>query len=118
MRRLPCTCSDIITVIPKGSTVCILNYEDDNWTRVSWDGKTFYASRKYLQQKQSHNISKTNIEFYRYYINIDREKVKSPTYYKTALVGATALCRDGTYSFSRNRRGTCSHHGGVAKWLK
>lgn len=32
--------------------------------------------------------------------------------------GATALCRDGTYSFSKHRSGTCSHHGGVAKWLK
>jgi|SRR5579859_4505282 len=31
--------------------------------------------------------------------------------------GATAQCRDGSYSFSQHRRGTCSHHGGVAKWL-
>jgi hypothetical protein len=31
--------------------------------------------------------------------------------------GATARCRDGTYSFSRTRSGTCSHHGGVARWL-
>ncbi|MCC7134597.1 MAG: DUF3761 domain-containing protein [Gemmatimonadales bacterium] len=31
--------------------------------------------------------------------------------------GATARCRDGTYSFSRSRRGACSHHGGVAMWL-
>ncbi len=31
--------------------------------------------------------------------------------------GATALCRDGTYSFSKHHSGTCSHHGGVAKWL-
>jgi len=31
--------------------------------------------------------------------------------------GATARCRDGTYSFSRHRSGTCSHHGGVATWL-
>lgn len=30
--------------------------------------------------------------------------------------GATAKCRDGTYSYSANRRGTCSHHGGVAVW--
>ncbi|WP_394261780.1 DUF3761 domain-containing protein [Moraxella boevrei] len=30
---------------------------------------------------------------------------------------ATALCRDGTYSYSANRRGTCSHHGGVKYWL-
>ncbi len=31
--------------------------------------------------------------------------------------GATAQCRDGSYSFSASRRGTCSHHGGVARWL-
>lgn len=31
--------------------------------------------------------------------------------------GATARCRDGTYSYSRNHRGTCSRHGGVAAWL-
>ncbi|WP_051468562.1 DUF3761 domain-containing protein [Actinomadura oligospora] len=31
--------------------------------------------------------------------------------------GATAICRDGTFSFSQHRRGTCSHHGGVARWL-
>jgi hypothetical protein len=30
---------------------------------------------------------------------------------------ATAQCRDGSYSFSQHRRGTCSRHGGVAKWL-
>lgn len=30
---------------------------------------------------------------------------------------ATALCWDGTYSYSSNRRGTCSHHGGVKYWL-
>jgi hypothetical protein len=29
----------------------------------------------------------------------------------------SAICRDGTYSYSSNRRGTCSHHGGVARWL-
>ncbi|MFG3284166.1 DUF3761 domain-containing protein [Streptomyces sp. NPDC048111] len=31
--------------------------------------------------------------------------------------GATAQCVDGTYSYSAHRRGTCSHHGGVARWL-
>ena len=30
--------------------------------------------------------------------------------------GPSALCRDGTYSYSSGR-GTCSHHGGVAQWL-
>src|SRR6266498_1481747 len=31
--------------------------------------------------------------------------------------GATALCRDATFSFSKTHSGTCSHHGGVARWL-
>lgn len=31
--------------------------------------------------------------------------------------GASAVCRDGTYSYSRQRSGTCSWHGGVRRWL-
>lgn len=31
--------------------------------------------------------------------------------------GATARCNDGTYSHSKNNRGTCSHHKGVDQWL-
>jgi len=30
--------------------------------------------------------------------------------------GATALCGDGTYSYSQTASGTCSWHGGVAEW--
>ncbi|MEE4543160.1 DUF3761 domain-containing protein [Streptomyces sp. V4-01] len=32
--------------------------------------------------------------------------------------GATALCNDGTLSFSAHHRGTCSHHGGVAEFYQ
>jgi hypothetical protein len=35
----------------------------------------------------------------------------------SAPAGATALCRDGTYSYSQHRSGTCSRHGGVSSWL-
>jgi hypothetical protein len=31
--------------------------------------------------------------------------------------GATAKCKDGTFSHSAHHTGTCSHHGGVAEWL-
>jgi hypothetical protein len=27
-----------------------------------------------------------------------------------------ADCKDGTVSYSKHRSGTCSRHGGVAKW--
>jgi hypothetical protein len=51
------------------------------------------------------------------YQNSKAQTVKRPENCSSAPQGATAQCRDGTYSFSRSRRGTCSHHGGVAKWL-
>ena len=35
----------------------------------------------------------------------------------SAPPGATAKCRDGSYSYSQHHSGTCSHHGGVAVWL-
>jgi hypothetical protein len=37
---------------------------------------------------------------------------------KVSNYGPTALCRDGTYSYSANHRGTCSHHKGVRTWYK
>lgn len=54
-----------------------------------------------------------------YYRNSDGICVHRPVKKQgsAAPQGATAQCRDGSYSFSQHRRGTCSHHGGVAKWL-
>lgn len=53
-----------------------------------------------------------------YYINSSGNKVQSPTKTQDNSVpaGASARCRDGSYSFSQHRSGTCSHHGGVAEW--
>jgi len=48
------------------------------------------------------------------YTNVDGNQVPSPS---SNPSGATAQCNDGTYSYSQNHSGTCSHHGGVASWL-
>jgi hypothetical protein len=32
--------------------------------------------------------------------------------------GATARCRDGTYSFVRNRAKACAEHRGITRWLR
>ncbi|HTR32391.1 MAG TPA: DUF3761 domain-containing protein [Gaiellaceae bacterium] len=52
-----------------------------------------------------------------YYKNVSGHCVKSPTKAAKTPAGATAKCRDGTYSFSEHASGTCSHHGGVARWI-
>jgi hypothetical protein len=51
-----------------------------------------------------------------HYVNKDGITVHSPAHSKSGAApnGASAQCRDGTYSFSQHRSGTCSHHGGVA----
>ncbi|WP_345785974.1 DUF3761 domain-containing protein [Frateuria sp.] len=53
------------------------------------------------------------------YTNHAGVQVHSPAHTDNgaAPAGASAQCRDGSYSFSQSRRGTCSHHGGVARWL-
>jgi hypothetical protein len=52
-----------------------------------------------------------------YYKNVSGHCVARPTKAPSAPAGATAKCRDNTYSFSEHASGTCSHHGGVAVWI-
>ena len=114
MRTDTTVTSPIVAVIPAGTALSLSESCDCNWILVSYQGKTGYVSSKYLSKEQPVATGSSPIK---YYINSAGEKVQSPTHYNSVPQGATALCRDGTYSFSRSRRGTCSHHGGVAKWL-
>ena len=52
-----------------------------------------------------------------YYRNVSGHCIHRPVQSTTVPSGATARCRDSSYSFSQHRQGTCSHHGGVAEWL-
>jgi len=65
---------------------------------------------------QEETYNEDNLSNDNYYINSAGNKVHSPAHAPSKPAGASAKCRDGTYSFSQNRRGTCSHHGGVAEW--
>jgi peptidoglycan hydrolase-like protein with peptidoglycan-binding domain len=61
----------------------------------------------------------TNLSNGNSYSNVNGNTVESPAYSSSGIpAGATAQCRDGTYSFSLHHSGTCSHHGGVAQWLQ
>ncbi|WP_408988171.1 DUF3761 domain-containing protein [Sphingomonas sp. SUN039] len=52
-----------------------------------------------------------------YYTARSGHRVHRPVRANRAPAGASAQCRDGTWSFSESHRGTCSHHGGVSRWL-
>lgn len=74
------------------------------------------STTSFLQRRRTRRRSKAAITG-RSYINVEGIRVPSPRHSKSVPAGASAQCGDGTYSFSRNRRGTCSRHGGVARWL-
>lgn len=126
LRSGPSTSYKVLTTIPLGTSVEMAEDCDCVWIKISYNGNIGYVISKYLTNqrilnKPSNNrISETQNtnSSVKYYTNSNGQKVQSPTYYNSVPAGATALCRDGTYSFSRNRKGTCSHHGGVARWLR
>jgi len=69
------------------------------------------ANQQIKEEIGGSNLSNSNS-----YINVDGNQVHSPAYADSVPAGASAVCRDGTYSFSQHRQGTCSGHGGVATW--
>jgi len=70
-------------------------------------------------QTQQAQPSEADLKEHGHYVNKAGQQVHSPAHTVNGKVpaGASAKCGDGSYSFSRSRRGTCSHHGGVAEWL-
>jgi Protein of unknown function (DUF3761) len=51
----------------------------------------------------------------RHYLNVDGQAIHSPSC-GSENEKRTADCRDGSVSFSKHHSGTCSGHGGVARW--
>lgn len=63
--------------------------------------------------------NEADLQTHGHYVNKAGQAVHSPAKAVDGKVptDASAQCRDGSYSFSKSHRGTCSHHGGVASWL-
>ena len=63
------------------------------------------------------HLDEANLWRHDCYVNTDHYDVHRPsaTIDGSRPMGATAQCRDGTWSFSQHQAGTCSHHGGVAR---
>ena len=115
LRAHSSTESKVLEVVPQGAHVYVVGDLSTGWSQVIYNYQVGYVYSAYLMSGQSYSSSSRTVV--RYYTNSAGQRVQSPTYYSSAPRGATARCVDGTYSFSKNRRGTCSHHGGVAQWL-
>lgn len=86
-------------------------------TQESIKKETVETVKPVIQEKQKAVVNEVDLSNNNTYINVDGNEVHSPAYASSVPSGASAICGDGTYSFSQNRRGTCSHHGGVSEWL-
>lgn len=124
LRSGPSTTSQILTQIPQGTTIDLDNCQSD-WCSVRISGHDGYIAKRYTMPASKYKSYRENTREQahptgqvKYYKNSKGNTVQSPTRYNSVPEGATAECRDGTYSFSQSRRGTCSHHGGVRRWLK
>lgn len=113
LRLGPSTSARVLTVIPKATLltarVCI------TWCSVQYGDQQGYVSKSVLTFRETLPVSLPVSSGT--YTNVDGLQIESPVMSDTAPAGASAHCRDGSYSFSTHRSGTCSHHGGVAEWL-
>ncbi|HSE16928.1 MAG TPA: DUF3761 domain-containing protein [Pyrinomonadaceae bacterium] len=133
LRDTPSNAGDVVTTVNKGDLLALIDATPIGpWYRVR-DSKTESEGWVHgntitlLQTIESPPVSVNSIQrprrtspppaSGRSYINVDGIRVPSPVFSETKPAGATARCRDGSYSFSMHRRGTCSHHGGVAEWF-
>jgi hypothetical protein len=103
-----------LALLPQGSQVQVIKCADQA-CRVSFRALTGYVGEERLQSAPA----RAPVESGRGYVNSRGQWIPSPTHTVDGQppAGATARCRDGSYSFSQSRRGTCSWHGGVAVWL-
>jgi len=87
---------------------------ENGWCQTAVNGRNGYLPRLSLSAEPNGSFKEGSG-----YTNSKGNRVRSPTRTpdNQPPPGATAQCRDGTFSFSQSRRGTCSHHGGVARWL-
>jgi hypothetical protein len=103
-----------LALLPQGTQVQVIKCADQA-CRVSFRKLTGYVGEERLQT----TTARAPVEPGRGYINSRGQWIPSPTHSPDDRppAGATARCKDGSYSFSQSRRGTCSWHGGVAQWL-
>jgi uncharacterized protein YraI len=116
VRSAPDLRARTIATLARGQAVSVRSC-GPTWCTVDAGISAGYARRRYLTAREPHSLQRA---IYREegpgYTNSRGYHVRSPSFASSRPSGASARCSDGSYSFSQSRRGTCSHHGGVAVW--
>lgn len=137
LRDTPATSGKVIQMVPEGASVEVIR-QKGAWFYVSSSGQKGWLHGNMLRyenaatdtknQAEAQTKAKTREETKEEaikpdpslprpdYPSISRASKKTPAP-EIDNAGATARCRDGSLSYSAHRRGTCSHHGGVAVWF-
>lgn len=128
LRVGPSTDFTSLGLIPKGEDVEVLSISTNEakWLMVKYGSHIGFVCSKYLKFSNTSTLldsyPRKEISLptssVHYYTNVNGNRVQAPTYYTSRPSNASAVCYDGTYSFSQNARGTCSRHGGVKQWLR
>ncbi len=120
VREAPSVDAQVVARLAKGTTVHVGSCTR-GWCGIGTEDVRGFAEEAYLTDSlpPSEQPSAQERPAGRGYVNAYGEWVPSPQWTDDGLppAGASAQCRDGSYSFSQTRRGTCSWHGGVARWL-
>ena len=118
LREAPALDARALVTLPPNTNVRVTSCTD-GWCAVQYQQLSGHAIQVFLRFPSAAVSQMAKPSGGRGYINSRGDWVPSPTRTLDGKppAGASARCRDDTYSFSRSRRGTCSHHGGVALWL-
>jgi len=120
IHETPQPTATVVTRLARGTALHVGGCAD-SWCGVAVAEVTGYAVEAYLSDSLPPDLAAGSqvVKQGRGYVNAYGEWVQSPAWTadNQPPSGATAKCRDGSYSFSNTRRGTCSWHGGVASWL-
>jgi len=107
--------SRVVAVVPAGAQLSV-ELCSKSWCSTSWNGAAAWVAKRDLSAAKGGGAKPKRAG--KGYINSEGKWVSSPTMSPSGPpAGATAQCNDGSCSFSKHRSGTCSHHGGVRRWL-
>jgi Protein of unknown function (DUF3761) len=114
LRAAPSLDAQRVALLPQGTQVQISECAQQS-CRVSFRRLVGYLPQEILQRW----VPAQPVDAGRGYVNSRGQWIPSPTHTVDGRppAGASAHCRDGSYSFSQSRSGTCSWHGGVAEWM-